>query len=71
MTLLQTGEYVEDRVVRRVACAMGLYTISFLLLAWPLYYLVPEILFPVSSQFLATEVFEWYHSWALMWNYFL
>jgi len=47
MTLLQTDEYVEDCVVRRVACAMGLYTISFLLLAWPLYYLVPEIFFPV------------------------
>jgi len=26
---------------------MGLYTISFMLLAWPLYYLIPEILFPV------------------------
>jgi len=46
-TLPQTDEDERGRVLRRVACAMGLYTISFLLLAWPLYYLVPEILFPV------------------------
>jgi len=46
-TLPQTDEDERGRVLRRVACVMGLYMISFLLLAWPLYYLVPEILLPV------------------------
>jgi len=49
-SLLQTGGDVRGRILVRVAFAMGLYTIDFMLLAWLFYFIIPEILVSVTCR---------------------